>query len=66
MKKYIYLILSLLLIPIMVNAETLTYEVCESGCEYTSFSDVNTEIRNISDLTDKDIVINVNSDYTSG
>ena len=66
MKKYIYLILSLLLIPIMVNAETLTYEVCESGCEYANLNDVRIAIRNIDDLTDKDIVINVNSDNTSG
>ena len=65
MKKYIYLILSLLLIPIMVNAETLTYEVCESGCEYASLSDVETAIRNVSNITDKDIVINVNSDMNS-
>ena len=48
MKKYIYLILSLLLIPIMVNAETLTYEVCESGCEYVNFYEVETAINNIS------------------
>ena len=62
MKKYIYLILSLLLIPIMVNAETLTYEVCDNGCEYSNLRDVKIAIENISDLTDKDIVINVNSD----
>ncbi len=65
MKKYIYLILSLLLIPIMVNAETLTYEVCESECEYTNLGDVENAIYSISDLTDKDIVINVNSDITT-
>ena len=64
MKKYIYLILSLFLIPIMVNAETLTYNVCESGCEYTSLNDVNTAINNLTDISDKDIVINVNSDMS--
>ena len=35
MKKYIYLIISLLLLPIIVKAETLTYEICKSGCEYS-------------------------------
>ena len=63
MKKYIYIILSLFLfMPFMVNAETLTYNVCESGCEYSSLGDVRTAIRNISDLSDKDIVVNINSD----
>ena len=66
MKKYIYLILSAILcVPFIVNAETLTYEVCESGCEYTNLWDVETAINNISDLSDKDIVINVNSDIAN-
>ncbi len=65
MKRIWILFISLFLIPTLVNAETLTYEVCENGCEYSSLSDVETAIRNISDLSDKDIIINVNSDITS-
>ena len=66
MKKYIYLLLSaFLFIPFIVNAETITYNVCESGCEYTNLGDVVRAIYSISDLTDKDIVINVNSDMNS-
>ncbi len=51
-------------ITINVEAETLTYEVCDT-CEYTNLSDVKRAINNISDLSDKDIVINVNSDRNS-
>ena len=55
MKKYISILLTIFLIPIFVNAETLTYDVCESGCEYLNLGDVRRAIENISDLTDKDI-----------
>ena len=55
----------LCVITLNVKAETLTYEVCESGCEYANLNDVITAIRNIGDLSDKDIVINVNSDITT-
>ena len=64
MKKIVYLLLIMFLIPIFVNAETLTYDVCESGCEYTDFNEVYPAIDNIPDLSDKDIVININSNYT--
>ncbi len=65
MKKYICLLLSLFLfIPFVVKAETLTYNVCESGCEYASLNDVENEINNISNLSDKDIIININSNYS--
>lgn len=66
MKRIWILFISLFLIPIFVNAETLTYEVCESGCEYSSLGDVGTAIYNISDLRDKDIIININSDLSEG
>ena len=66
MKRIWILFISLFLIPIFVNAETLTYEVCESGCEYSSLGDVGTAIGNISDLSDKDIIININSDLSNG
>ena len=66
MKRIWILFISLFLIPTLVNAETLTYEVCESGCEYTNLSDVGTAIGNISDLSDKDIIININSDLSNG
>ena len=59
MKRYLYSLLIMLLMPIFVNAETLTYDVCESGCEYTNLTDVNTEINNLNDLSDKDIIFNI-------
>ena len=64
MKKYISILLTMFLIPTLVNAETLTYDICESGCEYTNLSDVSTTINNISDLSNKDIIININSDMS--
>ena len=48
-----------------VNAETLTYDVCESGCEYKSLSDVSRTIGNADDLSDVDIIINFSSDNYS-
>ena len=62
MKKYIYLIISILLLPIVVNAETITYDVCVSGCEYTKLSDLRSAMINLSYLNGKDIVINIGSD----
>ena len=62
MKKYIYIILSLFLfMPFIVNAETVTYNLCESGCEYASWSSVISSIQSLGDLSDKDIVINITS-----
>ncbi len=59
MKKYIYIILSVILfIPFIVNAETLTYNVCESGCEYTNFTEVIYHVKQISDKSNKDIIVN--------
>ena len=40
MRKYIYTLITLLLIPMLVNAETLTYNICKSGCEYSSFDEI--------------------------
>ena len=65
-KLLVFAMAFLCALTLNVKAETLTYEVCESGCEYTNLNDVRRSIANISDLTDKDIVINVNSDITSG
>ena len=58
MKKIVYLLLIMFLIPIFVNAETLTYNVCESGCEYNSFLAVIHDIKAITNKSDKDIIIN--------
>ena len=40
MRKYIYTLITLLLIPMLVNAETLEYNICKSGCEYSSFDEI--------------------------
>ncbi len=64
MKKYISILLIMFLMPVLANAETLTYNVCET-CEYTDLSTVKDNIDSLSDLTDKDIIININSDYSN-
>ena len=66
MKKISLFIIGLLIFPSFINAETITYNICESGCEYTSLESVETAINNTSDLSDKDIIININSDYSNG
>ena len=57
--KRLYILLILLILPLMVNAETLTYDVCDT-CEYKNYNDVKASIDSISDLSDKDIIINFN------
>ena len=59
--KRLYILLILLILPLIVNAETLTYDVCDT-CEYTELYRLETVINNISNLSDKDIIINVNKD----
>ena len=51
----------LCVITLDVKAEILTFNVCDT-CEYTNLDDVQNVINNISNLSDKDIVININSD----
>ena len=64
MKKISVGIMFLLIFPVIVHAETITYDVCESGCEYENYWSVQSDINSLGDLSDKDIIININSDYT--
>ena len=63
MKKYFYIILSLLLIPMLVNAETLTYNICKSGCEYNDVTTVLNEINNATENSDIKIVFKDSDTY---
>ena len=65
MKKYFYTLLILLLMPILVNAETLEYNICKSGCEYSELEDVLTELQekgNNNEFDNHDIIINLNDE----
>ena len=46
MKKISLFIIGLLIFPSFVNAETITYNVCESGCDYTSLNSISSAINN--------------------
>ena len=62
MKKYFYILLILLLMPILVNAETLEYNICKNGCEYDELSEVLnilTEMSNNLEFNGQDIIINI-------
>lgn len=58
MKKVIIVLISIFIIPILVNAETLTYNVCDT-CEYNNFYLFADDIKNIDNPRDKDIIINL-------
>ena len=60
MKKLLIIIGIIIFIPLCVNAETLTYNICKSGCEYSDLSDI---INEINGLNEKDIIINLNDSY---
>ncbi len=64
MKRILIIIISFFLMPVIVNAETLTYEICKSGCEYSSIRQIREAINNIDDLQDKEIIIKVVDDYS--
>ena len=61
MKRILVIIISLFFMPIIANAETLTYNVCKNGCEYTNYTDVEEELyqKAINNEFDgQDIIIN--------
>ena len=61
MKKYISILLIMFLTPVLVNAETLEYNICKNGCEYNELSDVLNilqDMRNNNLFNGQDIVIN--------
>ena len=68
MKRIKYIVLFLLLMfPFFVNAETLTYNVCQNGCEYTELNDVLLELNNKTfnhEYNNTDIIINLLDDST--
>ena len=59
MKKYIFILLIILFVPVFANAETLEFNICKSGCEYESLADVyqHTELFAGNDY---DVIINFN------
>ena len=62
MKKYLYTLLILLLMPVLVNAETLTYDVCDT-CEYTSLGRAARNIDSLENVSNTDIIINIDTEY---
>ncbi len=71
MRKYLYTLITLLLVPVLVNAETLEYNICKSGCEYSEFEtvmDILQEMNDNNEFNGQDIIINFkdNNEYTLG
>ena len=70
MKKIIYLLLIIFLIPIFVNAETITYNICKSGCEYSTIAEIINHFLDLRDevgdeaLSNYDIIVNFNDSET--
>lgn len=63
MKKLIYILIASILLPVTINAETYTYEICKSGCEYNDFKTMFDAFKNNSNITaDDDVVINFKDD----
>ena len=63
MKKKILLVI-ILLLPFIVKAETLNYEVCKNGCEYNDINPVFTEIKNLDRTKIYDINIEIKDGET--
>ena len=65
MKRNILMIsLFIFIFPLMVNAETIEYNICKNGCEYSDFISVGRNIYETSNLSDKDIVIKITDSET--
>ncbi len=54
MKKLIYILIASILLPVTINAETYTYEICKSGCDYSSLEEIENDMKT---KTDKETVI---------
>ena len=57
MKRIIIIVISLFIMPILVNAETLTFNVCKDGCEYTNLSSISSIVNNVTE--EVNIIINI-------
>ena len=64
MKRILVVTISLFLMPVIVNAETITYEICKNGCEYDEVYSVGLNINQDPNLADKDIIIKVTDSAT--
>ena len=62
MKRIYYTLIIILCLPIMVNAETITYNICKSGCEYSDLKTVLNNHRSENQLDD--IIINFQDSET--
>lgn len=63
MKKKLLLVI-ILLLPFIVEAETLNYEVCKNGCEYTELNDVYNVLKELDLSKTYDINIEVKDGET--
>ena len=54
MKKQLLILITFFLFPIVINAQTYTYEICKSGCEYSTLEEIENDMKT---KTDKETVI---------
>ena len=60
MKKIKYLLFMVLLMPVFVSAQTYTYNVCKSGCDYNDLNDAFAEVRSkTTNFNNDDVIINI-------
>ena len=64
MKRLKYLLFMILLMPVVVSAQTYTYNICKSGCEYNKFIDIVTNIYNLPADSNLEIIINFQDSET--
>ena len=57
-KKIYYLLILLAFMPVLVKAETITFDICESGCEYASIEDAAMYISS-KEGTNHEVIINL-------
>lgn len=60
MKRLKYLLFIMLIVPLFVNAQTYTYNVCKSGCDYNDLNDAFAEVRSkTTNFNNDDVIINI-------
>jgi len=64
MKKNFLVIALLFIFTGIVKAETITYELCKSGCTYSSYDDILTDIKGKDLNTKYDFVVNIRDNET--
>ena len=64
MKKIVFFFLLLFIPIIIVNAETVTYDLCKTGCEYNSYDAILNNIKELDPNKTYDFVINIKDNGT--